>query len=391
MIVEKFNKEIFGIIEQLSDQDPFTVLPGIRNYPSEIRKLIAQQISSRKKVAVKIPEWIDFPDIIFPEKKSIEQASSSVTAQYKSGLISGGTVLDLTGGMGIDSFFFAKTATRVIYVEIDKQLCEIARHNFRKLGLTNIEIHNKDAVSYLLDFSQHADLVYLDPSRRKGNQRIFKLEDAEPDIFEILPFLRKLTSSVIIKAAPFADITYILKKVPDISEIHIVAARKECKELLICLDLLNTTEDPPVISVYLNQMKPSVYRSTFKREARTDNIYMSSGKFLFDPNPAVRKSGMFHSLGTDFGLSKLSPNSHLYLGQEKIENFPGKVYEILNVISYRKLIRDRSVAKANIILRNFPVLLGEIRKKTGIIDGGDIYLFGSRDINNKLLFFVTRR
>src|SRR5688572_9549458 len=81
-------------------------------------KELATQIQTKKASQKKLPTWFKQYGIIFPPKLNLEQASSEITAQYKSTLIEEcSTLLDLTGGFGVDDFYFSKKAKEVIHAE----------------------------------------------------------------------------------------------------------------------------------------------------------------------------------------------------------------------------------------------------------------------------------
>ena len=70
---------------------------------------IATQIESKKRAQNKLPTWFNVPFIYFPNKLNIEQTSSEVTANYKANLVSGDSLIDLTGGFGGRLLLFFKT------------------------------------------------------------------------------------------------------------------------------------------------------------------------------------------------------------------------------------------------------------------------------------------
>src|SRR6478672_6952262 len=99
-------------------------------FPAIDFKIILNQIESRNKSAAKLPTWFTTESIVYPTKISLEQTSSEVTAQYKSTLVSGDTLIDLTGGFGVDDYYFARKMKSVIHCELNTDLSEIVVHNF---------------------------------------------------------------------------------------------------------------------------------------------------------------------------------------------------------------------------------------------------------------------
>ena len=109
---------------------------------------ILRQIEGWQRLRYKVPSWASADELLYPKRLSIEQASGEVVARYKEQIAkrllpSGSTMADLTGGFGVDFSFMARRFDRATYVEIDEELCMLARHNFSLLGLS-ANIGNSD-------------------------------------------------------------------------------------------------------------------------------------------------------------------------------------------------------------------------------------------------------
>ena len=139
---------------------------ALQKFPDDVDKmLVLNQIEARQLLSKKVPSWASNPDLLFPKHLSIEQCSSELTAKYKASIIEGGdTCVDLTGGLGIDSYFLSEKFKTSYYVENQKELCKLAEHNFDVLG-RKIMVVNSDAESFLSK-NQNFDLVFIDPARR---------------------------------------------------------------------------------------------------------------------------------------------------------------------------------------------------------------------------------
>lgn len=150
------------------------------------------QIEIRKKIKSKLPTWADESELIFPGTLSFEQSSSELTARYKQLFVSKeDTVCDLTGGLGIDSYYFSLKARYVTYLERNEDYCSIAEYNFKKLSVDNIQVIHSDCRDYLKNTSGQFDVIYIDPARRgKENKRLYALQDCEPDILDMMFLLR---------------------------------------------------------------------------------------------------------------------------------------------------------------------------------------------------------
>ena len=330
MIPENFNKEIFEFIKANESADPFELSLRSHQFPPGVRKLISEQVLSRKKLKIKVPSWINFDNIILPKPVSIEQASSEITAKYKLDLIRGGRLLDLTGGMGVDTSFLAKRARHVDYVEKDPEISAIAQYNFSLMNLENVKVINQKAEEFLhrSGQSEFYDTVYLDPSRRIQSGKVFKLEDSEPDILPLLSALQSISGKLIIKASPFLDIKYSLSQLNHVSEVHVLAQDNECKEILLISESLTKEEDIRVITVNFKREETQKYDSSILKELRSQSDFADTGRYIYDPNAAIRKAGLFHSIANDFSLNKLSNNSHLYFSDTLSHRFPGRILEM---------------------------------------------------------------
>lgn len=209
---------------------------ALSKFPDDVDKTLAlNQIEARQILSKKVPSWASNPDLLFPRHLSLEQCSSELTAKYKASLVENGNVfVDLTGGLGIDSYFLSEKFKTSYYVENQKELCNLAQHNFAVLG-RKITIVNSDAETFL-NQNLKLDLVYIDPARRDiYNRKMVSLHDCTPDIIDLQNILLKNAKNILIKASPMLDISMIINELPNIAEIHIVAVKNECKEVLVLL------------------------------------------------------------------------------------------------------------------------------------------------------------
>ena len=198
---------------------------------------LANQIVVKNKSVKKLPTWFSKEKIYYPEKISIEQTSSEITANYKSKLVSGKKLIDLTGGFGVDSFYFSKQVSEVIHCEIDNDLSTIVAHNYQQLNVKNITTISNDGIDYLGKITDFFDWIYIDPSRRNDHkEKVFLLKDCLPDVPKQLDFLLTKTNQILIKVSPILDITSTIKELKFVSEIHIVAVQNEVKELLFLIN-----------------------------------------------------------------------------------------------------------------------------------------------------------
>jgi 16S rRNA G966 N2-methylase RsmD len=361
-----------------------SVLLKKTNFDNVSSKELAQQIEGKKKCSVKLPTWYNSENIYYPPKLNIEQTSSEKTALYKAGLLSGNSLLDLTGGFGVDSYFFSQKIPRVILCEISRELSEITAHNLNVLRALNINVINVNGIEYLKKSDKSFDWIYADPSRRDRIQgKVFKLSDCSPDITEHLDLLKNKSNAILLKTSPLLDITVGIKELKNVEEIHIVAVNNDVKELLWIIKDDNP-QDPLIKTINIKNTQDEIF--VFKRsiENTTKSDYAKPLDFLYEPNTAILKAGAFKILGNKFHLKKLHEHTHLYTSEKEVK-FPGRVFRILTTYPYsKKSISALNVPKANITIRNFPISVADIRKKHKIKEGGELYLFFVKDLDNKL-------
>lgn len=375
----------------LNDDPSILVLQGSKQNDLPIRE-IASQIQSRKKAQNKLPDWFATEEIIFPHGVSIEQCSSEQTARYKGSLVKGKIITDLTGGMGVDLFYMSKSFAQANYIERSEELISLAQHNFKQLNASDINFHHRSAESYLDEEKQHADLYFLDPARRdEANQKVFQMEDCTPNLNLIIPKLQGRKAEILIKMSPLLDIHQALKVLPEVEEVHVVSVRNECKELLfrIVPGYQGSTR-----RVAVNLMADQKESFTFSELEESETPAFSKPmNYLYEPNASIMKAGGFNAIAVAFGLCKIQRNSHLYTSENLVDNFPGRTFKIeaITVLNKKKLRAYLPAGKANITVRNYPMTVKDIRKKTGIEEGGDVYLFATTLMNQKLCLLVCKK
>lgn len=378
------------------EEDPMQLLLDVARYPDIDVPYAVAQITARRQIKDKLPSWYANPDLLFPSKLATEQCSSEQTALYKQRLVNGRMhLVDLTGGLGVDSFFFSRKVAKVTYVERFASYCEAARHNFAALGVPNIEVEEGN-VEDLLDSLPEVDCFYLDPARRgEGNKRVFAISDCEPDLTSLLPSLLQITPLVIVKLSPMLDLRHTLLQFPGTAEIHVVAVKNECKELLFVIRREPNQEEPVIVCVNMEKEKEEqFFRFTFKEEQDhpAELAYKTEG-YLYEPNAAILKAGAFQSCAARFGLRKLHVSSHLYTS-DCLVPFPGRIFRIEEVIPFHtKVCKNIAVRipKANLTTRNFPLSVSDLRKRLKIAEGGDSYLFATTlAAGEKVLLLCTK-
>jgi hypothetical protein len=419
-----------------------------------------QQIAGRQKAKVKLPEWYATEGVLYPKKVSMEQCSSSQTAEYKASLVGGETFADFSGGFGVDTIALARKFDKGWYVEPQEELCNLFQHNSNLLGIHNMEVINGTMEEHLDDIGS-VDTIYLDPSRRDTHgRRVVSLADCTPNLPEWKSALLERCNTLMVKLSPMIDIFQTLRDLPETYAVHVVAVEGECKEVVFLLsrdnfpvndihrqdainrvrnsnpiycvrnsnpinrvrnsdpiyrvrnsnpetdiiadgtDLLNETTDainrvPTIAAVDIG--KDAIFRveSTLDTERSTPpRIATELGAYLYEPNAAVMKAGIFNALSQQFQIAKLAKNTNLFTADELHEDFPGHVFRIEAVHEFhpRKTTKELShLENASIAVRNFPLSAEELRKTLKIKNGNACYLFGCTLWDGKKIILQTQK
>ena len=497
-------KEIDFIVEN-AKADTTKLLLGGKKYPDINLKLCISCIESRKKLAGKLPGWHANTSLVYPFPLSAEQCSSEATGQYKRDLIAtilktkkhnGPTVTaaeatttettaaettteataakattaaeaateteatdasalsaaDLTGGMGVDSYYLSGLCKRgengegvFHYYERNGELCEATEYNFKQLGAEHIKVHNaelsKENITQLLPTG--LDFIFIDPARRSKSDKsskVISLDEYEPNLIELQEELFKHAPIILAKVSPMADIKLNLKLLPNTTAVHIVSVDNECKELLFVIESpaqsreitsnqsnsdnnnyqsnsdnnncqSNTFSQIPITAVNIKtskrndensngekpaeQVQPAPgFTFTFTQEEQASVIFTTEiGEYLYEPNKSILKGGAFKILSEKYNLKKLAPSTHLYTNNQAVEDFPGKIYTVEEAIAFNKKSIKQIAAKypkADISARNFPLDTNALKKLSGIKDGGDRHIFATTLNNGEKMILIAR-
>ncbi len=352
---------------------------------------ILTQIASKSKAKTKLPTWFNAENILYPSKISIEQTSSEKTANYKANLISGETIIDLTGGFGVDDYYFSKFFSKVTHCELKNDLHELVKNNFSSLSINNIECILGDSSEIIKNLNHNFDWIYIDPSRRNDVKgKVFMLKDCLPDVPSNLDFYFHFTDNILIKTAPLLDISAGLSELNSVREIHIVAINNEVKELLWILQK-DFKETCKIKTINISKDKEEIFEFNFSENLILPSI-SEPRKYLYEPNSAILKSGGFNNVALHYKIDKLHQHSHLYTSDQDID-FPGRKFKIIKTFEYNKSNMKSFLgnSKANITIRNFPETVEEIRKKWKIKDGGDLYSFFTTDKSNRKIVLICQK
>lgn len=354
-----------------------------------------EQIAGRQKAKMKIPSWAETEGIIYPPHLSMEQCSSEQTARYKASIAGeGALVVDLTAGFGVDLAYISQGFKKAVHVEQQPQLCAISSENYKVLGLNHVEVVCGDCVDYLHQLD-HADLIFLDPARRdEHGGRTYGIADCTPNVLEIRDELLEKADRVMLKLSPMLDWRKAVEDLGNVSEVHIVSVDNECKELLLMME----KEEKSLKVVCVNN--ESVFEvgtpmRMFRPPLTPSNSNLGGERrYLFEPNASVMKAGCFDELQSRFPVMQLDKNSHLFVSDKDVGDFPGRRFIIERTTSMNK--RDlkaalEGISKANVTVRNFPISVAELRKRLKLKEGGEVFIFATTVEGNSHQLFICRK
>lgn len=363
--------------------------------------------------------------------------------------------LDMTGGFGVDfSYIAAQLGVNSMYVERQAHLCEAAKENFERLGLKNAIVKNGDGVEVLHSFGLQEDespqnapnaescqgrsakplqLIFIDPARRDdAGNKVVSLQDCTPDVTLLQDEMLEKSDFVIIKLSPMLDWHRAVSELKCVREVHIVSTGNECKELLLVLsssfgkktkfsvgadeDKASKTDDETsLLKIYcINDNQVMSYDESDKSvvsiasgiecgivelekcSSEENELSQDSSKplYLYEPNASLMKAGCFGAISSRYGVKMLEKNSHLFISDKPVHDFPGRAFRIKAVSSFNKkeLKRQLSgVTKANIATRNFPLSVAELRKRLKLKDGGDTYIFATTLSDESHVLFICEK
>ena len=383
------------IHQHLEDDVRKLALQGGRD-PEVDLPLALEQIAGRQKARTKIPSWAAIDGMLYPPHLSMEQCSSEPTARYKAEIAGKGNFfVDLTTGFGVDAAFISKGFSKAICIECQEQLCSIISANFEQLGLKHIQVICGDATEYL-NTMPHVDLLMIDPARRdEHGARTFGIADCTPNVLEMMDELTEKADRIIIKLSPMLDWRKAVSDIGNgVTSVHIVSVDNECKELLIEINKEQEKEVKVVCVNLLHDDTCEVFEFERSMVQVTSQVYPQNPQYLYEPNASIMKAGCFDLVAERFSLSQLDSNSHLFVSETEVQDFPGRRFVIERVTTMNK--RDLKEAlsginRANIAVRNFPMTVAELRKRLRVQDGGDVFIFATTVANQGHRLFICRK
>lgn len=355
-------------------------------YPDMDFSFALHQIKGWQVACKKLPSWAAHEQLLYPQQLSMEQCSSEQTARYKQQLVqrlcgqtqNEGTLVDLTGGLGVDFSFMAQGFRQAYYVEQQVELCALAKYNFPLLGLSSAQIICGDGTTFLQSMADQAMVIFLDPARRDATgSKTYAIEDCTPDVALLSDELVNKAQWVVVKLSPMLDWHAAVAQLKHVCEVHIVGVGGECKELLL---VMQQHRDEQPLQLYAVNDDKVFTCSAEEAQQRTPLLQTSTFDYLFEPHASLMKAGCFAALSARYGVKGLATNTHLFAAMMPVNDFPGRQFRVLAVTPFsKKSLRSalHGIEKANLAVRNFPLSVVELRKRLKLKEGGEHYLFAT--------------
>jgi len=357
--------------------------------------LIAEQIKCRVKAKKKFPTFSN--KLLLYESTAFEQSSSEATAIFKKTFMSGESIVDLTGGLGIDLLTISSEFDKVTYCELNPSLVELFKYNSLCFRKKNVNVFEGDSIEHLKNTKEVYDWIYLDPARRSEDRRSVDLDYCSPNVYENLDLLKSKARKICIKVSPAFDFDEAVKRIPGLTKYIVVSVKNECKEVLLILDELSVHKTVIRQAVSLDEfgnVSFDLNDEGFSPASRS--LGKAEANYFYEPDVAILKADISDCLILKHPLRFINNISDFMISDFLVPDFPGRAFKIESIIpfkvdSIKKHLKDNSIRKANISRRHFPLNVDEIRKKIKLAEGGDDYLFFTKDNNDHPICYFTKK
>ena len=324
--------------------------------------VVATQVKNLQKCRTKLPSYFAVQAIV--PTLAYEQSSSEECALRKQ--LSGESVLDLTCGLGVDAYALSKRFKRVVTIERNEMVAEVARENFRRLGAENIEVVCSSAEEYLASCTDHFDWCFSDPDRRgEKGEKLVRLEDCSPDVVALMPTLQRVADRICIKCSPLFDVDEAFRLFGDCS-VETVSLSGEAKEVNIYIDGL--APRLTAVAIGIGEFSASVEeRNAARWSAEPSDL--AQYRYITLPDVALQHARM---VAVAFeGKCNVWSNNGVALSVEKPTSVLGRTFEVEAIYeidnAFKRLMKGR---KAEIYRRDFPMANTEICKRYRCSEGG---------------------
>ncbi len=352
--------------------------------------LIASQVKYLQRARTKLPMLYAARCII--PSRAYEQCSSEVAASHKR--VDGDSVLELTCGLGVDTAALSRRFRRVVTLERDEVLAEVARENFRRLGIDNIEVVTISAEQFLASCEERFDWLYVDPDRRSedGRKQVL-LEDCSPNVLLLWPDIKRVADRVAIKCSPLFDVDEAFRLFPG-CRVEVVSLGDECKEVVIYVEGGESVEMLGAVALGRGEVWIERGENNFETPQTID---LESYKYLLIPDVSLQKGriarkilGEVAEIWSDNGFGFMgdcegyNPERHLSRCEriEWIGEYDTKLI--------RKELKARDIRRAEVLKRDTQLSVAQITKQLKISEGGSRKIAVTKLQNRTILAILAR-
>jgi hypothetical protein len=368
------------------NSDVLNATKKLRRKRPEINSELIRQAVSQALLRVKSAE----PNHFLLTNEGLQQATRPQVAKYRANFVTKRygkqIIIDLTCGLGFDSYYFNQAGHQVSGVENDSGLVKIAQANLKP-----IQVHFSDAQSF--NIADETQIVFIDPARRNPSgpksvlgqiKRLTNPEDWSPS----WSFVKSLADNflVIAKVAPgmveelIGDWdAYWISADGDLVETMLVSAGTG-KRVAVLLT------DHDVIEI----------------SGGSRSLVKPIGKYLVIPNPALIRASAL-----DYLVNKLDAglvNEHiawLTTDSDKAKTFFDPAAQVLNILEVTKftdknlanLVNNYQPSALTIMTRGVNIEPEKLRKKLlkkPIKGGPEIVLAIYRDDSGPICLICER-
>lgn len=383
------------------EEDPQRLMLQRDRYPDIDMRIAVQQIEGMRQALAKWPALARCGQYLYPPRLNREQSSSEATARYKAqlvGRLGGGRVADLTGGMGVDSLFVSQVCETLDYCEQDENLAALCRHNFTALAKVdadpplchpNIHCHTGDSMVWVAAGKRQYDTLFIDPARRDSQGRkTVAFDHCTPNLLLHLQMLMSHCRHLVVKASPMIDIAQAVAQMSTaggkVAEVHILAVGGECKEVDFVVVGDDTTEgkEHTIHCAHLTPTGQTLahFHFTHGQEAAAAPCFAPAvGRYLYEPDASLMKGGCYNLIGQRYALAQLARNTHLYTGDDRVVDFPGRCFEVLQELPPhgKHVAATIPGGKAHVVVRNYPCSAEELQRRLHLAEGGSLFVVGA--------------
>ena len=326
--------------------------------------LVATQVKYLQRARRKLPALYEARCIIPP--RAFEQCSSQESAERKP--LTGGAVLDMTCGLGIDTMALAKRFERVVSIERNEALAEVVRYNMSLLGITNVEVVTASSEEYVATTTEHFDWIFVDPDRRSAEgKKMVCMEDCSPNVVELMPRLREISERVAIKLSPMFDCAEAFRLCSP-ADVEVVSISGECKEVNI---YTNAERDVLRIAV-IGDGEWMFSNEAMVAEPSTEAFTPAEYRYLLVPDVALQKARVAIAALKPFA-SIWNNNGYAFARELPDEELPARVFEIKSIEPYRpkELKRRWKGEGVEFMKRDCALSIDAVRRATATRPGGE--------------------